>query len=86
MRPVGIVLIDVLADGFSQLARAFIFIYVNQIVFQRPEKTLCTDIIKGLAFAIHRCLYAMFIKQPKVFRISEMATLIAVYDFRLVEP
>lgn len=84
MWPVGIVFIDVFADGFAQPTRAFEFIYVNQIVFQRPEKTLCTDIIKRLAFAIHGSFHLILVKQAKIFGVGEMAALIAVDDLRIM--
>jgi len=84
MWPVGIVFVDIFADGFPQFARAFEFIYVNQIVFQRPEKTLCADIIKSLTFAVHRSFHFVLVKQAEIFWICKVAALIAVDDLRIV--
>lgn len=58
------------------------FIDIDPVIFQCPEEPFRPSIVQTLTLAVHANPDAVLLEQRAVVRVSEMATLITVDDFR----
>ena len=84
MRTVMIILGYVSTDACSQFTRRIDFIGINVLDLQISKPALDDDIVHPPAFAVHALLDLAAFQMVHILRASELASLIAVDDLRIM--
>ncbi len=83
MGPLPILLFNVLGNGLPDFSDACVFVDVELLILETPEKPLGPGVVGGPPLSIHTYPHAMGLHQVQVVLAGKLAALVAVDNVRL---